>query len=84
MDRFAPPEITYFERMIKPPRKTGASLNKSNRVGQSLTLDSSVKVQRQRFSSRKQRQADLDNVREELKYALIMSDRKSDILVNLL
>jgi signal recognition particle GTPase len=68
MNKFSPPEITYFEKMIKNSRNLRRKSIKSYREG--LT-----------FKKRNEREA--QNLREELQYALIMTNPNSKMIVDI-
>jgi hypothetical protein len=68
MDKFAPPEIKYFERYIK----------------QSHSPTKRLKSCRIKSNQRKHLEEDLNHMNEEMQYALVMVDRESNVLVDLL
>jgi signal recognition particle GTPase len=68
MNKFSPPEITYFEKMIKNSRTLRCKSIKSYREGLA-------------FKKRNEREA--QNLREELQYALIMTNPNSKMIVDI-
>lgn len=68
MNKFCPPEITYFEKMINSSKSGRKRSVRSHREGQ---------------SGRKKRENEVERLREELQYALIMTNRDSKILVDI-
>lgn len=68
MNKFCPPEITYFEKMIKSSRSGRKRSVRSYREGQ---------------SDRKSKENEVKRLREELQYALIMTNRDSKMLVDI-
>jgi signal recognition particle GTPase len=68
MNKFCPPEITYFEKMI-------ATTRSSNRK--------SIRSHRDHLALQKKRDIEVHHLREELQYALIMTNRNSNILVDM-
>lgn len=68
MNKFCPPEITYFEKMIK-----------SSRGGRKR----SVRSHRESQSGRNSQGNEVERLREELQYALIMTNRDSKMLVDI-
>lgn len=64
-----PPEITYFEKMIKSSRSARRR---------------SLKTARDTMQTRKSSQQQVNYLREDLQYALVMTNRNSNALVDIL
>jgi signal recognition particle GTPase len=68
MNKFSPPEITYFEKMINSSRTPRRK---------------SIKSYRDRVAFKKRNEKEVQNLREELQYALIMTNRNSKMIVDI-